>query len=260
MTSGGLARWGRSARGDRRPDAHPRRSSSISPRSSILMNIQEMSTAAQYDFRSRCSSSTISICMVRQCRSCSWRVVTPRAIPGHCPTRQTGRGVGASAARRAPAEVDAAIGEMLRSTGRDPRCRSRSGGECFPMIPSGAAPQRDAPRPEDKAQSGLGRGHGARLRSPRWPISSEMHRRSVKPTQRAGVLAASSGCFRGRSTIIEADRRGRSTALPAIADHHRDLGDRMNIEQIKGATVAPSSGAQVHDLTDEGPFVERGWR
>ena len=115
----------------------------IAGEGSILMNIQELSTAAQYPCRSRCSSSTTNIsAWCANGRNCCTAGVTrdsySEALPDFVKLAQS---FGAHGIRCSdPADLDAAIAEMINT----PKtvvfdCRIDKTENCLPMIPSGKA-------------------------------------------------------------------------------------------------------------------------
>src|SRR5262249_13966747 len=73
-----------------------------------------------------------------------------------------------------------------------------------------------------------------------------------------GLLARVAGWFSGRGyniesrTAAEVDRRNNLSRITIVAS-----GTRMIIEQIKAQLSRLVPVHRVHDLTDEGPFVER---
>src|ERR1700752_5263692 len=84
------------------------------------------------------------------------------------------------------------------------------------------------------------------------------HTFSVVVDNEPGVLARVSGLFSGRGynieslTVAEADRKNRLSRITIVSS-----GTRMIIEQIKAQLSRLVPVHRVHDLTDEGPFVER---
>ena len=73
-----------------------------------------------------------------------------------------------------------------------------------------------------------------------------------------GILARVVGLFSGRGynieslTVAEVDRRNSLSRITIVTS-----GTRMIIEQIKAQLSRLVPVHKVHDLTDEGPFVER---
>ena len=86
----------------------------------------------------------------------------------------------------------------------------------------------------------------------------ERHTVAVLVDNEPGILARVVGLFSGRGynieslTVAEVDRRNRLSRITIVT-----TGTRMIIEQIKAQLSRLVPVHQVHDLTDEGPFVER---
>jgi acetolactate synthase I/III small subunit len=86
----------------------------------------------------------------------------------------------------------------------------------------------------------------------------ERHTVAVLVDNEPGILARVVGLFSGRGynieslTVAEIDRRNRLSRITIVTS-----GTRMIIEQIKAQLSRLVPVHQVHDLTDEGPFVER---
>ena len=86
----------------------------------------------------------------------------------------------------------------------------------------------------------------------------ERHAIAVLVDNEPGVLARVIGLFSGRGynieslTVAEVDRRERLSRITIVTS-----GTRMIIEQIKAQLSRLVPVRKVHDLTDEGPFVER---
>ena len=86
----------------------------------------------------------------------------------------------------------------------------------------------------------------------------ERHTISVLVDNEPGILARVVGLFSGRGynieslTVAEVDRRNNLSRITVVAS-----GTRMIIEQIKAQLSRLVPVHKVHDLTDEGPFVER---
>jgi len=86
----------------------------------------------------------------------------------------------------------------------------------------------------------------------------ERHTLSVLVDNEAGVLARVVGLFSGRGynieslTVAEVDRANQLSRITIVTS-----GTRMIIEQIKAQLSRLVPVHKVHDLTDEGPFVER---
>src|ERR1700761_7228927 len=86
----------------------------------------------------------------------------------------------------------------------------------------------------------------------------ERHTIAVLVDNEPGILARVVGLFSGRGynidslTGAEVDRGTNLSRLTAVPS-----GTRMIIEQIKAQLGRLVPVHKVHDLTDEGPFVER---
>ena len=86
----------------------------------------------------------------------------------------------------------------------------------------------------------------------------ETHTLSVLVDNEPGVLARVIGLFSGRGynieslTVAEVDRANGLSRITVVT-----TGTRMIIEQIKAQLSRLVPVHKVHDLTDEGPFVER---
>jgi len=86
----------------------------------------------------------------------------------------------------------------------------------------------------------------------------ERHTIAVLVDNEPGVLARVIGLFSGRGynieslTVAEIDRVNRLSRITIAT-----TGTRMIIEQIKAQLSRLVPVRKVHDLTDEGPFVER---
>jgi acetolactate synthase-1/3 small subunit len=87
---------------------------------------------------------------------------------------------------------------------------------------------------------------------------SERHAIAVLVDNEPGILARVVGLFSGRGynieslTVAEVDRRDHLSRITIVTS-----GTRMIIEQIKAQLSRLVPVHRVHDLTDEGPFVER---
>ena len=90
------------------------------------------------------------------------------------------------------------------------------------------------------------------------PEAIERHTVAVLVDNEPGVLARVIGLFSGRGynieslTVAEVDRVKNLSRITIVTS-----GTRMIIEQIKAQLSRLVPVHQVHDLTDEGPFVER---
>jgi acetolactate synthase I/III small subunit len=87
---------------------------------------------------------------------------------------------------------------------------------------------------------------------------TERHAIAILVDNEPGILARVVGLFSGRGynieslTVAEVDRRNRLSRITIVTS-----GTRMIIEQIKAQLSRLVPVHKVHDLTDEGPFVER---
>jgi acetolactate synthase-1/3 small subunit len=86
----------------------------------------------------------------------------------------------------------------------------------------------------------------------------ERHTIAVLVDNEPGILARVVGLFSGRGynieslTVAEIDRRNSVSRITIVTS-----GTRMIIEQIKAQLSRLVPVHKVHDLSDEGPFVER---
>ena len=86
----------------------------------------------------------------------------------------------------------------------------------------------------------------------------ERHTIAVLVDNEPGILARVVGLFSGRGynidslTVAEVDARNNLSRITVVTS-----GTRMIIEQIKAQLSRLVPVRKVHDLTDEGPFVER---
>jgi acetolactate synthase I/III small subunit len=86
----------------------------------------------------------------------------------------------------------------------------------------------------------------------------ERHTIAVLVDNEPGILARVVGLFSGRGynieslTVAEIDRRNSLSRITIVTS-----GTRMIIEQIKAQLSRLVPVHQIHDLTDEGPFVAR---
>jgi acetolactate synthase-1/3 small subunit len=86
----------------------------------------------------------------------------------------------------------------------------------------------------------------------------ERHTIAVLVDNEPGILARVVGLFSGRGynidslTVAEVDRANSLSRITVVTS-----GTRMIIEQIKAQLSRLVPVRKVHDLTDEGPFVER---
>jgi acetolactate synthase I/III small subunit len=86
----------------------------------------------------------------------------------------------------------------------------------------------------------------------------ERHTIAVLVDNEPGILARVVGLFSGRGynidslTVAEVDRANNLSRITVVTS-----GTRMIIEQIKAQLSRLVPVRKVHDLTDEGPFVER---
>ena len=87
---------------------------------------------------------------------------------------------------------------------------------------------------------------------------AERHAIAVLVDNEPGILARIVGLFSGRGynieslTVAEVDRRNRLSRITIVTS-----GTRMIIEQIKAQLSRLVPVHKVHDLSQEGPFVER---
>jgi acetolactate synthase-1/3 small subunit len=87
---------------------------------------------------------------------------------------------------------------------------------------------------------------------------AERHAIAVLVDNEPGILARVVGLFSGRGynieslTVAEVDRKNRLSRITIVTS-----GTRMIIEQIKAQLSRLVPVHKVHDLSDEGPFVER---
>jgi acetolactate synthase I/III small subunit len=87
---------------------------------------------------------------------------------------------------------------------------------------------------------------------------TERHTVAVLVDNEPGVLARVIGLFSGRGynieslTVAEVDRRNKLSRITIVTS-----GTPMIIEQIKAQLSRLVPVHKVHDLTDEGPYVER---
>jgi acetolactate synthase I/III small subunit len=90
------------------------------------------------------------------------------------------------------------------------------------------------------------------------PDAAERHTIAVLVDNEPGVLARVIGLFSGRGynieslTVAEVDRANGLSRITVVTS-----GTPMIIEQIKAQLSRLVPVHKVHDLTDEGPFVER---
>jgi acetolactate synthase-1/3 small subunit len=86
----------------------------------------------------------------------------------------------------------------------------------------------------------------------------ERHTIAVLVDNEPGILARVVGLFSGRGynidslTVAEVDKKNNLSRITVVTS-----GTRMIIEQIKAQLSRLVPVRKVHDLTDEGPFVER---
>ena len=89
-------------------------------------------------------------------------------------------------------------------------------------------------------------------------VETERHAIAVLVDNEPGILARVVGLFSGRGynieslTVAEVDRKNRLSRITIVTS-----GTRMIIEQIKAQLSRLVPVHKVHDLSDEGPFVER---
>jgi acetolactate synthase-1/3 small subunit len=86
----------------------------------------------------------------------------------------------------------------------------------------------------------------------------ERHTIAVLVDNEPGILARVVGLFSGRGynidslTVAEVDAKNNLSRITVVAS-----GTRMIVEQIKAQLSRLVPVRKIHDLTDEGPFVER---
>jgi len=96
------------------------------------------------------------------------------------------------------------------------------------------------------------------IEAARVPDGTERHTIAVLVDNEPGVLARVIGLFSGRGynieslTVAEVDRSNNLSRITVVTS-----GTPMIIEQIKAQLSRLVPVHKVHDLTDEGPFVER---
>jgi acetolactate synthase regulatory subunit len=210
----------------------------IAGEASILMNIQEMSTAAQYRLPVKVFIlNNQYMGMVRQWQELlhgggRYSESYTAALPDFVKLAEAFGAVGMRVER--PAELDAAIEEMLavdRAVILDVAVDQTE--NCFPMIPSGAAHNEMLLGPRTRPRN----------RSPRRAWSSfdgtsmadlERHAIAVLVDNEPGILARVVGLFSGRGynieslTVAEVDRANKLSRITIMTS-----GTRMIIEQIK---------------------------
>ena len=126
------------------------------------------------------------------------------------------------------------------------------------MIPSGAAHNEMLLGPDDRGRpAGVRRRHGAGVSDDRasW---RRAHTIAVLVDNEPGILARVVGLFSGRGynieslTVAEIDAAENLSRITIVTS-----GTPMMIEQIKAQLDRLVPVHKVHDLTDEGPHVER---
>ena len=101
-------------------------------------------------------------------------------------------------------------------------------------------------------------GHSAYNLRPSWGTEDETHTLAVIVDNEAGVLARVIGLFSGRGynieslTVAEVDHEGQKSRITVVT-----TGTPQVIEQIKAQLGRMVPVYDVHDLTVEGPSVER---
>ena len=101
-------------------------------------------------------------------------------------------------------------------------------------------------------------GHSAYNLRPIWGTEDETHTLAVLVDNEAGVLARVIGLFSGRGynieslTVAEVDHESQRSRITVVT-----TGTPQVIEQIKAQLARMVTVYEVHDLTVEGPSVER---
>ena len=248
----------------------------VAGEASILMNIQEMSTAAQYRMPVKVFiMNNHWMGMVRQWQELlhggRYSESYSDALPDFVKLADAFGWTGLRATK--PAEMDDIIKTMIETPGPvivDVAVDETR--ELLPDDPVGRGAQRDAAgsrRPE--SEPGVRRGHGAGVTKAQslrhLDIAKkgegvtqqiERHTISVMVDNEAGVLARVIGLFSGRGYNIES-----LTVAEVDAQHHFSRitvvtsGTPMIIEQIKNQLRRLVPVHRVTDLTVEGPSLER---
>ena len=212
----------------------------VAGEASILMNIQEMSTAAQYRLPVKVFIlNNQYMGMVRQWQELlhggRYSESYMESLPDFVKLAEA-FGARRPARRRSPASSTTSIQEMIAV--KQPvivDVRVDQTENCFPMIPSGAAHNEMLLGPEDEAEAGLRRGHGAGLRHWREAADDRAPHDRRAGRQRAGRAGARHRpVLRPRLQHREPDRRrGRSPTEHLSRITIVTSGTPMIIEQIK---------------------------
>ena len=249
----------------------------IAGEASVLMNIQEMSTAVQYACRSRSSSSTTSTwawCASGRscCTAAAIRESYTEALPDFVKLAEAYHAVGIRCEK--PGDLDDAIREMIdvkRPVIFD--CVVDQKENCFPMIPSGRGAQRDAPR--RRCRGHRGRHHRGRQGA---GVMNMQHQRAthqrIIPPRRSRKASRATRSRSRRQRAGRAGARHRPVLRPRLqyrsltvseTEHEKQLsritivtrGTPMVIEQIKAQLDRLVPVHKVVDLTCRGRRSER---
>ena len=220
----------------------------VAGEASILMNIQELSTAAQYRLPVKIFIlNNQYMGMVRQWQellhggrySESYMRIAARL-------REARRGV-----RRGRPALPRAGQARRHDQGddRDQAARSSSTSpvdkkeNCFPMIPSGAAHNEMLLGPDDQAgKPGVRRRHGAGVSAR--PQLASSHTISVLVDNEPGILARVVGLFSGRGYNIESLTVAETDASrEPVAHHHRHHRHADDDRADQGAARPAGAGA-----------------
>ena len=261
MTSGGLGTMGYgfpSAMGVQiaHPDALV---IDVAGEASIMMNIQELSTVAQYRL-------PVKIFILQQpvhghgapvAGAAAWRPLFRELHGIAARLREACRGVrrGRPALPR-PGQArrhDQADDRHQEAGGR--RRAGRQDRELLPDDPVGCRPLRHAAGARRSGrQAGVGGRHGAGVSTP----ETSSHTISVLVDNEPGILARVVGLFSGRGynieslTVAETDAKENLSRITIVT-----AGTPMVIEQIKAQLDRLVPVHRVRDLTVEGPHIER---
>ena len=233
----------------------------IAGEASVLMNMQEMSTAAQYRLPIKIFIiNNQYMGMVRQ-----WQELLhggryahsyTEALPDFVKLAEAYHAVGIRCER--PGDLDDAIREMInvRQAG-DLRLRGRSERELLPDDPVGPRPQRDAPGRRGREPGG--RHHrGRQGDGVKAPEPVESRTLSVLVDNEPGVLARVIGLFSGRGynidslTVSETEHEKHLSRITIVT-----RGTPMVIEQIKNQLERLVPVHRVVDLTAARPSIQR---
>ena len=245
----------------------------IAGEASVLMTMQEMSTAVQYDLPIKIFIiNNQYMGMVRQ-----WQELLhggryahsyTEALPDFVKLAEAYHAVGIRCEK--PGDVDGAIREMIeRQAAGDLRLRGRPQRELLPDDPVRPRPQRDAARRRRRGHRG---GHhrgrqgdgvsnaGTTTHYPAATVSQqvESHTLSVLVDNEPGVLARVIGLFSGRGynidslTVSETEHEKHLSRITIVT-----RGTPMVIEQIKNQLERLVPVHRVVDMTITGPSIQR---